>query len=209
MTRPLPIFPLGTVALPWTGVPLHVFEERYRRLMDDLTDGTVNPPEFGIVLIERGSEVGGGDQRSRVGTVVKSVAQKRLPDGRWFVLAAGTRRFRVHEWLPDAPYPCAHVEDLPEETWNPKDGQLVEEAARQIRHALALAVELGASSTDLEFDLSDDAVAAVWQLCGLAPLGAFDRQALLESPNPTARLERLTLMAKDICDSLTFRLSGE
>ena len=57
----LPMFPLGTVLLPGAVLPLHVFEPRYRQLVQDCLAGE---PEFGVVLIERGSEVGGGDQRA-------------------------------------------------------------------------------------------------------------------------------------------------
>ena len=130
-SRLLPMFPLGTVALPWTVMPLHIFEERYRALMRDLTDGTLDPPEFGIVLIERGSEVGGGDQRSGIGTVVRLVNHRQFDDGRWLVLATGTGRVRIENWLPDAPYPRAEVEDWPDEPWS-ADPSLLEEVGRQV-----------------------------------------------------------------------------
>ena len=62
----MPMFPLGTVLLPSVLLPLHIFEERYRTLIRDVLDAD---REFGVVLIERGSEVGGGDTRSSVGTL--------------------------------------------------------------------------------------------------------------------------------------------
>ncbi len=60
----LPMFPLSAVLFPYASMPLHVFEPRYRALMRDCLAGD---PRFGVVLIERGSEVGGGDQRSSRG----------------------------------------------------------------------------------------------------------------------------------------------
>ncbi|MGI9644583.1 MAG: LON peptidase substrate-binding domain-containing protein, partial [Ilumatobacteraceae bacterium] len=59
------MFPLGMVLLPGGVLPLHVFEERYRRMIVDClqTDGT---PEFGQALITHGSEAGGGDERAMV-----------------------------------------------------------------------------------------------------------------------------------------------
>src|SRR5439155_458702 len=63
---PLPMFPLGTVLFPFVVLPLHVFEPRYRALTRDCLAGS---GEFGVVLIERGLEVGGGDERFPVGTV--------------------------------------------------------------------------------------------------------------------------------------------
>jgi Lon protease-like protein len=64
----LPMFPLGTVLLPGGVMPLHVFEPRYRQMIKDCM---ASDAEFGVTLIERGSEVGGGDVRSEVGTVAR------------------------------------------------------------------------------------------------------------------------------------------
>ncbi len=76
------MFPLGTVLLPGMPLSLHVFEPRYRQMVDDCRagDGT-----FGVVLIERGSEVGGGDVRTDVGTLTRIVEARELPDGRWLL----------------------------------------------------------------------------------------------------------------------------
>jgi len=89
MTYPLGMFPLSTVLFPEAGLPLHVFEERYRALMGSClaSDG-----EFGVVLIARGSEVGGGDQRTDVGTVARIANVAELEDGRLLVVATGVRR---------------------------------------------------------------------------------------------------------------------
>ena len=61
----LPMFPLGTVLLPGGVLPLHVFEPRYRQLVIDCLADDTGEPEFGVTMIERGSEVGGGDQRTQ------------------------------------------------------------------------------------------------------------------------------------------------
>ncbi len=107
----LPMFPLGTVLLPGGVLPLHVFEPRYRQLVIDCLNDDSGDPEFGVTLIERGSEVGGGDQRSAVGVVGRMVQVDALPGGRYAVVAVGTRRFRVNAWLPDDPYPLADVDE--------------------------------------------------------------------------------------------------
>ena len=105
------MFPLGSVLFPSLVLPLHVFEERYRTLMRHVLDGD---HEFGVCLIERGSEVGGGDFRSGIGTVATVQEAAELPDGRWAVVTVGTRRIRVERWLDDDPYPRAVVEDHPD-----------------------------------------------------------------------------------------------
>lgn len=110
------MFPLGSVLVPGMILPLHVFEERYRRLVHDCLAGD---GEFGVVLIERGSEVGGGDVRTDVGTVARIVQADELPDGRFVVGAVGVRRIRVSRWLEDAPYPRADVADWPDVVGGP------------------------------------------------------------------------------------------
>ena len=66
----MPMFPLGSVLFPSLALPLHVFEPRYRAMTRHLLSEGVEP-EFGVVLIERGSEVGGEDVRRDVGTVAR------------------------------------------------------------------------------------------------------------------------------------------
>src|SRR3546814_13839840 len=105
--RSVPMFRLGSAVLPVAGLPIHVIENRYRALMKDCMAGD---REFGVVLIERGSEVGGGDVRADVGTVARIAEASELPDGRWALIAVGDRRIRVTSWLPDDPYPRAEVE---------------------------------------------------------------------------------------------------
>ena len=102
----LPMFPLSAVLFPHASMPLHVFEPRYRELMRDCLAGDAR---FGIVLIERGSEVGGSDQRSALGTRGVITEAAELPDGRWVLEIEGEALIEVEEWLPDDPYPVALV----------------------------------------------------------------------------------------------------
>src|SRR5258708_27579797 len=108
----MPMFPLGTVLFPHALLPLHVFEPRYRLMTQRVLRGE---GEFGVVLIERGSEVGGGDTRFGVGTVARIVRAQELPDGGYALATVGLRRIRVTRWLADDPFPRAEVADLGEE----------------------------------------------------------------------------------------------
>src|SRR2546426_9734352 len=119
------MFPLGTVLFPYAVLPLHVFEPRYRALTETCLRGD---GRFGVVLIERGHEVGGGDTRFAVGTVARVVEAVELPDGRWLLGAVGARRLRVVSWMPDDPYPLALVEEL-------EDPPLVDEAHARVADA--------------------------------------------------------------------------
>src|SRR5260370_38243553 len=89
--RRLPMFPLGTVLLPFAHLPLHIFEPRYRALVKDCTPGD---GEFGVVLIERGHEVGGGDVRFEGGPVAHIVQTAKQPARPRLGGAARTDGFR-------------------------------------------------------------------------------------------------------------------
>ena len=78
------MFPLGSVLLPGMLLPLHVFEPRYRAMVDRCLAGD---HEFGVVLIERGREVGGGDVRTSAGTLARIAEARQFPDGRWALAA--------------------------------------------------------------------------------------------------------------------------
>ena len=134
------MFPLSAVLFPQATMPLHVFEPRYRELMRDCLAGD---RRFGIVLIERGSEVGGGDARSALGTRGVITEASELPDGRWVMLVEGEALIMVEEWLPDDPYPVAIVRDV-EPAPGPGDATpLVTAAGQRVRRARALLAEQG------------------------------------------------------------------
>ena len=133
------MFPLGSVLLPGMLLPLHVFEDRYRQMVDDVlaasAGGRERPAEFGVCLIERGSEVGGGDVRSDVGCMARILEGQQTDDGRWALLSVGDRRVRITEWLVDDPYPMAIVEDWPDPAMpTPPDDQLddIERTVRRV-----------------------------------------------------------------------------
>ena len=207
MSRYLPVFPLGNPVLPTQLLPLHVFEDRYRVLMETLT-GIGSTAEMGVVLIERGSEVGGGDVRVAVGTVAHLIESERLADGRWVAIFAGSHPFRVERWLDDDPYPQAVVDERVEEDWDADEAPLMVAAEEAVRATLRLAVELGEQVGHPEFQLSPEPAVAAWELCARAPLGPFDRQSLLEAPTRAARLSLLAQLVSEARAVLAFRLQG-
>lgn len=192
------MFPLGTVLFPAQPLPLSIFEPRYRQMTHDLLNGD---GRFGVVLIERGFEVGGGDVRTDLGTVAQLVQCQPYPDGRFRLLAVGVERLRVIEWLPDEPYPRARVEVVVEAPVDPADaialGAAQHAASASVRRALALASELGWSAAPAGIELADDPVAASFQLCAIAPLGPIDRQRLLAAPDAHARLVLVDELVRD------------
>ena len=201
------MFPLGMVLLPTMVVPIHVFEPRYRQMTRDCLDGS---REFGVVLIERGSEVGGGDVRTHVGTVASIIDAQEFPDGRWGLVVAGTRRIQVSRWLEDDPYPRAEVRPWPdsEDADAPADGgaDALAPVMATWRRVLALQAELGGPGPPATFEVSDDPETATWQLCALSPLGPLDRQRLLTADTTPRRLDALAELLADAEEILRARI---
>lgn len=200
------MFPLGTVLFPHMGLPLHVFEPRYRALtVDCMRDSS----QFGVVLIERGSEVGGGDSRFGVATTASIAESARLPGGRWALVVVGDRRVSISRWLGEEPYPVAMVSDLPSAEPDEVDPAGLAEAERVVRRALALAAEAAEGpAAPVTFRLSPEPEVALWQLCALVPLGPVDRQRLLETASAAERLELVTRLGNTSCEVLAYRLGG-
>jgi uncharacterized protein len=204
----LAMFPLGNVLLPSVVLPLHVFEPRYRALAEHLAEANADDPhpaEFGVVLIDRGSEVGGGDVRSMVGTVARAVEAQRFDDGRWALVSVGVRRVRVREWLADDPYPRAIIEDWPDEG-SLDDRSRFDEVVAELRSILALAAELGDTEAPATTELSDDLDLGTFQIAALGPFGALDRQRLLAAPGPSERLEQAAALLAEHRELLEHRL---
>jgi Lon protease-like protein len=212
-TALLGMFPLSTVLFPDGALPLHVFEPRYQALVRDCLAGgtgggvasaigrggrdTWMPAErsFGVVLIARGSEVGGGDQRHELGTLARIERMADAGGGRKYLLARGVERIGVVGWMDDDPYPRAEVEPRPSVT-GPDDADALAGGEKAVRGLRSLLSELGEHpALPFELPLARDVDTASWQLCELAPLSPHDRQGLLATD---AVAERMTLLV-DLC----------
>ena len=200
------MLPLGTVLLPSAVMPLHLFEERYRRMIVDVLS---TDREVGVVLIRRGSEVGGGDQRCDVGTRARVLEAREAPDGRWAVTVVGLQRISVDLWLPDDPHPVADVSPLPA-----RSGPGVPESAyrsleSRLRRLLALLSELGDSVPAATFDLADDPALGTLQMAALGPFTSYDRQRLLEADLVSGRCQVLDALLADAQAVVDLRLGPD
>lgn len=193
------MFPLGTVLFPTMVLPLRIFEPRY---LEMIAECLADDGAFGVVLIERGFEVGGGDVRFDIGCMAEIVHAASLPDGQQAVVSVGTDRFRVAQWLDDAPYPRAVVEpfDRPLETDLP-----IADLDQKLRRHLALVSESGVDVGPLDFEMSREPAVALDQLCALAPLGALDSQRLLSSSTSS---DQAALLAS-LLDAASADLMGQ
>jgi Lon protease-like protein len=204
----LPVFPLGTVLFPGMPLPLHVFEERYRRLVRDLL-AQPEPRRFGVVAIRRGREVGAGGVKALYATgclaEVRQVAE--LADGRFALVAVGGGRFRLGPLDRSCPYLRAEPEPVAEEAGDPGAAAA---AARAVRAAFpaylaALARHGGAwgegraasgeGTAAGAATLPDDPVELSYRVASAMLIDLPDRQALLEARDAAARLaaERVLL----------------
>ncbi|SEA68191.1 hypothetical protein SAMN04515680_1162 [Leifsonia sp. 21MFCrub1.1] len=179
------MFPLGSVLFPFVPIPLRVFEPRYLTMVGRLLDE--DEPEFGVVLIERGPEAGGGDQRASVGTMARLVSAAARADD-LLIIAVGTRRVTVERWVDDDPYPQAELSTLPDLEWSEELAPLRTEAEAVVRRVIARVAD---PDSDADIELADDPVAAVWQLAAIAPLGEYDRYTLLRSTSMGGLLRQL------------------
>jgi Lon protease-like protein len=174
-----PLFLLGIVALPGETVPLHVFEDRYRMMIEECM---LNEREFGIVWSSDG-ELKPVGCACRIGDTVE-----RMQDGRMNILVEGTRPFRLLERQDDLPYPAAVVEFL---------GDQEEEAdAQAALAARELYSELVEQATDQR--LKEDELEALdaYRMAATVEFGSDAKQELLELRSENARMRLLALLLR-------------
>jgi Lon protease-like protein len=181
------MFPLSTVLMPSMPLSLRIFEERYLKLLGDLI-GQENP-EFGVVLVARGSEVGGGDNRLNIGTLA-AVTDIGTLDEFYGLESFGSQRFRVNAWLPDDPYPMADIDLLPDLIWDDSLMPARVHLETKVRNLLALASEFGDLQYTADTELSDDPMDACWQLAGMLPVGGLDQADLLGAQSANELLSK-------------------
>jgi len=185
--RDFPLFPLSLVALPHELVPLHVFEERYRVMFDELLD---NDGEFGIVWLTES-----GTQGIGCACEIEQVLE-RMEDGRLNVLTRGTRPFRIVERQDDMPYPAATVEFL-----HDKDEVVDEGAAEAARTAYA---ELVVEATNNEPDPDELAERTAYAMAATVDFGLDAKQGLLDLRSENARMRLVTRLFRAAVKRLDF-----
>ena len=198
----MPMFPLGSVLFPAMPLPLRVFEQRYLTMLQDLL--ATNRAEFGVVLIERGQEVGGGEHSFSLGTTAR-IAEVSPADGFIGVMATGQDRIEVVEWLTDSPYPLARVRRLPELEWDEACGERREQTELLVRRTLARASEFEEHMWPSTIELADDLVAGLWQLAAIAPIGPLDQLRLLECTSVRELLDAMFVVVSDAGEALDAR----
>jgi uncharacterized protein len=143
----MPLFPLGVVLFPGMMLPLHIFEPRYREMINRCVDEEL---PFGVVLIKEGREIGDTATPHEVGTAARITQVERRPDGTMDIIAVGTRRFRINRLSQDRPYLTGNVSHYPMING---DTRLATEQAQKIRPKIVRYVELLTQATGVQLQL--------------------------------------------------------
>jgi Lon protease-like protein len=182
----LPLFPLGTVLVPGLVLPLHIFEPRYRILVQalmELPEGAQR--QFGVVAVRAGREVGteGVGALYDVGCTAELREVTPYTDGRFDIVTVGEQRFRLTDLDRQAgtPYHTGLVELLPEEDG---EGDLETLAARVTRHFADYRERLGVEVTELP----GDPRVVSYLVAAAVVLELPERQRLLEQVSTADRL---------------------
>jgi Lon protease-like protein len=179
LQRGFPLFPLPLVALPSESVPLHIFEDRYRRMIEEcLSAGR----EFGIVWHSE-------DELKQVGCAceVEEVLE-RMHDGRLNILARGTRPFRLIERQDDLRYPAGVVEFLADD-----EEETDAEAAQSTRELYA---ELLEQATDQLLEDEELQAMDAYRMAATVEFAPDAKQELIELRSENARLRLLGLLLR-------------
>lgn len=177
----LPLFPLHVVLFPGRPLPIHVFEPRYRAMLDECMEAD---QRFGVIAIRYGRAERGSADVHRVGTVAEILRVERLEDGRSNIVTRGAERFRILDLLDDRPYMRARVELLDEE---PSDTSLSPLVSALRRHLEAYLRDIGAGA-QLAGRLPSNPAALAWLAACAAELQLSEQQRLLEMDSLAERL---------------------
>ena len=181
--RELPLFPLPEVVLfPTRPLPLHIFEYRYRIMMNTILEGD---RRFGVLMVDPAQ-----GKIANVGCCAEIIHYQRLPDDRMKMVTLGQQRFRVLEYVREKPYRVGLVEWVQDEPPT-KDLQPI---ARDVEHLLRDVVRLSAKLTDQNIELPEDLPGlpvelSYWIAHNLHGV-PYEQQSLLEMVDTAARLER-------------------
>lgn len=212
----LGMFPLESALLPGEELPLRIFEPRYTALVRDCLASSESRfgRQFGVVLISRGREVGGGDARCDVGTLASITEWVDAGAGRYVLRCELGDRIRVSEWLPDDPYPLARVQLWPDDPGPPVTTAQFRDVEDRVlalfeRIATVRDVELPHRDVLLDYppEILGDHAKLLYALASRIPIGPADRYAVLSAASAAQRLVALLEAVDSLAAMVEFQLS--
>ena len=209
---PQPMFPLQSALLPGETLPLRIFEPRYSQLVQDCL--AMDDPAFGVVLITRGREVGGGDVRGDVGALARIAEYADHGMGQYQLNAVVCERIRVTEWLADDPYPRAIVQPWPDEPGPTVGPERIGEVVDRIlalfeRIVSSRGAQLRPDALAVAPDIADDPSRHIYALASRVPMGQADRYALLAAPTLAERVDLFTDALETVAAMVEFQIAEE
>jgi uncharacterized protein len=189
MSVTLPLFPLGTVLYPGLLLPLHIFEERYVRLVRVLQERP-EPRDFGVIAIREGRETGADGVRAlyEIGCTATLRQVTQRDDGRFNVVAIGTQRFRLRTLDDSLPYLQGEVDLLAEEIGEEEAAAMAARAVRRtFRQYLHALTTQGAAHIRVS-SVPDEPVELSYLVAASLIIDLPDKQALLAEPDAVRRL---------------------
>jgi uncharacterized protein len=192
----LPLFPLNVVLFPGQTLPLHIFEPRYRLMIQRCID---NSQPFGVVLTQEDDD----NEPHIVGTAARITQVERLPDGRMNILTVGVERIVLQEiYEGDDDYLIGDAIAYPFRDDTPPPSSLKSQVTMRLRKYLTLLARL----TDVRFNLDqlpDDATAVAMFAAIALQLPLVEKQRLLATEDVADILTLENEMLKQELLSLT------
>ena len=185
----LPLFPLGAVLYPGMLLPLHIFEDRYRRLVRDLLDGP-EPRRFGVIAIRKGRETGveGVQSLYEIGCTATLRRVEKHEDGRFDLVTVGTQRFRLLALDRTRPYLRGEVDMLADEAVDQAGAAPLARAVQvAFRAYLDALTQWGGATVRVE-DLPGEPVLLSFIVAAAMVIDLHERQGLLDEPDALRRL---------------------
>ena len=181
--RELPLFPLPDLVLfPNKPLPLHIFEFRYRIMMNTILE---SDKRFGVLMVDRSR-----GSIANVGCCAEILHYQRLPDDRMKVLALAQQRFRVLEYVREKPYRVALVEWIEDQSPTTDLRPLASQVEQLLRDVVLLSAKLTEQNIELPEDLPDLPLELSYWVAHHLQSVPSEQQALLEMLNTSTRLER-------------------
>ncbi|HEC21997.1 MAG TPA: peptidase S16 [Chloroflexi bacterium] len=204
--KELPLFPLKTVLFPGMVLPLHIFEPRYRLMINQCIEK--NSP-FGVALIREGVEVGGPAVPHDVGTSAYVTEVHRFPDGRMHIRTVGYQRFRIYDLREDKPYLIGLVEDYPfEGEKSPEVRNVVEELRPVMEEYLTVLGKVTQGKIRLG-NIPDDGMALALLIAILLSVPEDEKQQLLEASDLASMLRAEQTLLKRETRLLNYMLGQD
>ena len=182
--RVLPLFPLNTVLFPGAALPLQIFEDRYKEMLQDCLAAD---SRFGAVLIEEGLEVGGPAVPHTTGTMAEIVQVSDEQRGRFLVSCVGRQRFRIRSISDELPYLSGSVELLAEEADQGVTPELTAAVREAVAAYLALISGLGGGWVR-DVPVPTEPVSLSYLAAAALQVDTAQKQTLLEEPTASSRL---------------------